>query len=134
MRRRATRRPGNGRAAQSQLLVRLEEITGNPGFPARSFVSTNEPRPHGGRWHPTPDGRWLWKGDTSSDELVGHYFGYGLYFDLVADEKEKQVIKAVVSRVTDHLIRHDYDLIDLDGQPTRWGQWSERYFQTEEGR
>jgi hypothetical protein len=116
------------------VLWRLEEITGIPGFPARSFVSTNEPRPHGGEWHPTPDGRWLWKGDTSSDEWVGHYFGYALYFDLVADAADKARIQAVVRRMTDHLIQHDYDIIDVDGQPTRWGQWSERYFQTEEGR
>ena len=117
-----------------RLLMRLEEITGIPGFPARSFVSTNEPMPQGGEWHLTPDGQWRWKGDTSSDELVGHYFGYALYFDLVADESEKDQIRAVVSRITDHLIRHDYDLIDHDGQPTRWGQWSERYFQTDEGK
>jgi hypothetical protein len=65
--------------------------------------------------------------------LVGHYFGYALYFDLVADESEKRDIAAVVGRITDHLIEHDYDLIDLDGKSTRWGQWSERYFKTEEG-
>jgi len=116
-----------------RLLMRLEAITGIPGFPARSFVSTNEARPHGGEWHPTSDGQWLWKGDTSSDELVGHYFGYAIYFDLVADDEEKVQIRHVVSRLTDHLIRNDYDLIDVDGQPTRWGQWSERYFKTEEG-
>ena len=116
------------------LLMRLEEITGLPGFPARSFVSTNEPRPQGGEWHPTPDGQWLWKGDTSSDELVGHYFGYATYFDLVADEQEKIAIRAVVSRITDHLIRNQYQLIDVDGQPTRWGRWSESYQQTQEGR
>jgi len=117
-----------------RLLIRLEEITGIPGFPARSFIATDEARPGDGEWHPTPDGRWLWKGDTSSDELVGHYFGYALYFDLVADEADRQAIRRVVRRITDHLIRHDYDLIDLDGKPTRWGQWSERYFETEEGR
>jgi len=116
------------------VLWRLEEITGIPGFPARSFVSTNEPRPHGGEWHPTPDGQWLWKGDTSSDEWVGHYFGYALYFDLVADAADKARIQAVIRRMTDHLIQHDYDIIDVDGQPTRWGQWSERYFQSDEGR
>jgi len=116
-----------------QVLVRLLDITGQPGFPARSFVSTNEPRPHGGEWHPTADGQWLWKGDTSSDELVGHYFGYALYFDLVADEADKAQVRRAVRAITDHLIQHDYDLIDLDGQPTRWGQWSERYFATTEG-
>jgi hypothetical protein len=121
-----------------RLLMRLEEITGNPGFPARSFVSTNElapgtQKPAGGEWHPTPDGQWVWKGDTSSDELVGHYFGYALYFDLVANDAEKREIATVVARITDHLIRNDYDLIDLDGKPTRWGEWSERFFKTEEG-
>jgi hypothetical protein len=117
-----------------QVLLRLEDITGIAGFPARSFLSTNEPPPRGGEWHPTPDGKWLWKGDTSSDEIVGHYFGYALYFDLVADDADKAAIRRTVSRITDHLIHHNYDLIDLDGQPTRWGQWSERYFKTEEGK
>ena len=132
----ATRAPDARAKAQRsmRLLIRLEEITGQPGFPARSFVSTNEPPPDGGEWHPTPDGQWLWKGDTSSDELVGHYYGYALYFDLVAVPSEKRDIARVVSRITDHLIKHDYDLIDVDGKPTRWGQWSERYFQTEEGK
>ena len=116
-----------------RLLIRLEEITGKPGFFARSFVSMDEPRPQGGEWHPTPDGKWLWKGDTSSDESVGHYYAYALYFDLVANKAEKEEIRKVVSRLTDHMIENDYDLIDLDGKPTRWGQWSERYFQTEEG-
>ena len=117
-----------------RLLMRLEEITGIPGFPARSFLSREEPPPGSGEWHLTPDGQWLWKGDTSSDEIVGHYFGYALYYDLVATPEEKREISPVVARITDHLIRNDYDLIDLDGQPTRWGQWSERYFQTEEGK
>jgi hypothetical protein len=114
-------------------MLRLEEITGVPGFYARSFVSMDEPRPGGGEWHPTPDGKWLWKGDTSSDESVGHYFGYAAYYDLVADEKEKEQIRQVISRMTDYVIAHDYDLIDLDGKPTRWGQWSEAYFKTVEG-
>ena len=115
-------------------LMGLEEITGVPGLPARSFISTNEARPAEGQWHPTPNGKWMWKGDTSSDELVGHYFGYAAYFDLVADKLEKDAIRKVVSRITDYLIGHDYDLIDVTGKPTRWGEWSERFFQTEEGR
>jgi hypothetical protein len=117
-----------------ELLMRLESITGKPGFYARSFVSKDEPRPHGGEWHETPDGKWLWKGDTSSDESVGHYFGYAAYFDLVADESEKPEIRRVVARLTDHLIDNGYNLVDLDGKPTRWGEWSEKFYQTEEGK
>ena len=115
-------------------LMQLERITGVPGLMARSFVSSTEPVPADGVWHPTSDGRWYWKGDTSSDELVGHYFGYAAYFDLVADDLEKAAIEKVVARVTDYLIANDYDLIDVTGAPTRWGEWSERYFRTEEGK
>jgi hypothetical protein len=131
-----TRDPeARARARRSvELLMRLEEITGHPGFPARSFISTNEPAPQGGEWHLTPDEQWLWKGDTSSDEIVGHYFGYAAYFDLVADDEEKVKIRAVIARITDHLISHGYQLVDLDGQPTRWGRWSEAYHQSPEGR
>ena len=116
-----------------QLLMRLEEITGIPGYPARSFVSKGEGPPGDGEWHPTPDGQWLWKGDTSSDEIVGHYFGYALFFDLAAEPAEKEQVRRVVARLTDYLIKNDYDLLDVDGKPTRWGRWSEAYFQTEEG-
>ncbi|PYJ85644.1 MAG: hypothetical protein DME22_08340 [Verrucomicrobia bacterium] len=117
-----------------QALMRLEEITGIPGLPARSFVSAEEPLPKSGEWHPTPEGKWHWKGDTSSDELVGHYFAYAAYFDLVADDGEKEAIRKVVSRITDYLIKNDYDLIDVTGKPTRWGEYSERFFQTAEGK
>ena len=117
-----------------ELLMRLEEITGIPGFPARSFVAKTEPVPADGQWHSTSDGEWLWKGDTSSDELVGHYYGYALFYDLVASADEKRHIQAVVSRITDHLLDHHFELIDVTGKPTRWGQWSEDYFQTEEGK
>ncbi len=117
-----------------QVIMRLESITGLPGFYARSFKHRSEPKPGGGEWHPTPDGEWLWKGDTSSDESVGHYYAYATYFDLVADNAEKAEVRKVVARITDYLIDHDYELIDLDGKPTRWGQWSESFFKTEEGR
>jgi len=116
-----------------EAIVRLLDITGHPGFPARSFVATGE-RHDNGEWHPTPDGKWLWKGDTSSDESVGHYYGHALFFDLAADDAQKTTIRRVIRAMTDHLIANDYDLLDLDGEPTRWGQWSERYFATEEGR
>lgn len=114
-------------------LIRLEEITGIPGFFARSFKSMDEPAPRGGEWHPTPDGKWLWKGDTSSDESVGHYYGYAIYYDLVADEAEKAKIRQVVARLTDHMIEHDYNLVDVDGKPTRWGEWGTAFYKTDEG-
>jgi hypothetical protein len=71
----------------------------------------------------------MWKCDTSSDELAGHYFFYGIYYDLVAEtEEEKAAVRQVVGDITDHLIRHGFMLVDHDGKPTRWGNFSPEYF------
>jgi hypothetical protein len=108
-----------------EALIRLEAVTGIPGFPARSIIRLGvDEQPRDGEWHTTPDGLWRWKGDTSSDEIVGHYFAYAVYFDLVADEAEKTRIRQVVERITSHIIDHGYHLVDLDGKATRWGWWA----------
>jgi hypothetical protein len=107
-----------------QAIVRLESITGIPGFPARSFIRIGEDvQPKDGEWHDTPDKLWRWKGDTSSDEIVGHYFVFPLYHDLVAEESEKPALRAVIDRITNHILDNNYQLIDVDGQRTRWGWW-----------
>jgi hypothetical protein len=107
-----------------EAMLRLEEITGIPGFHARSFIKVGDDiQPQDGEWHDTADRKWRWKGDTSSDEIVGHYFGYAVYYDLVADEAEKQKIRGVVTRMTDHILNNNYQLIDVDGKRTRWGWW-----------
>jgi hypothetical protein len=114
----------NARAGM-QAILRLESITGIPGFPARSFIRVGvDLQPADGEWHDTPDGLWRWKGDTSSDEIVGHYFVYPIYYDLVADEAEKRVLASTLGRITDHILDNDYQLIDVDGQRTRWGFWA----------
>jgi hypothetical protein len=107
-----------------QAIVRLELITGRSGFPARSFIRVGvDEQPGDGEWHDTPDKAWRWKGDTSSDEIVGHYFVYPIYLDLVADESEKPALRAVIERLTNHILDNDYQLIDVDGKRTTWGFW-----------
>ena len=113
------------------------------GFPARSILPVSGPDPNvqdspendrrrqsrdamwkviAPRWPRSADGQWYWKSDTSSDELDGHYFFYALYHDLVArDDAERVEVAAVVRRITDHLLSHDFTLVDHDGKPTRWG-------------
>ncbi len=77
------------------------------------------------RWPKSADGKWFWKSDTSSDELDGHYFFYPLYYDLVADTpEEKARVREVVRDLTDHLIKHGFNLVDHDGTTTRWGTYS----------
>jgi hypothetical protein len=80
------------------------------------------------RWPRSADGKWFWKSDTSSDELDGHFFFYPLFYEFCAEtEEEKNRVRDVVRGITDHLIEHDYLLIDHDGNPTRWGVYSPKH-------
>lgn len=107
-----------------EAILRLESITGIPGFPARSFIKVGvDDQPADGEWHDTPDKAWRWKGDTSSDEIVGHYFVCSIYHDLVATDDEKPALRAAIDRITSHILDHNYQLVDVDGQRTRWGWW-----------
>ncbi len=86
------------------------------------------------RFVTSEDGKYMWKCDTSSDELSGHYFFYGVYYDLVAEtEEEKAPVREVVRDITDHLIRNDFNLVDHDGTPTRWGRFGPDYLDSENG-
>ncbi len=75
------------------------------------------------RWPKSADGKWFWKADTSSDELDGHYFLYGLYFDLVAkgDAAEEARVREHVAALTDHMVENNFQVVDHDGTVTRWG-------------
>lgn len=80
------------------------------------------------RWPRSADGKWFWKGDTSSDELDGHFFFYPAYYDLVADtDAERERVREVVRDLADHLVAHDFNLVDHDGKPTRWAVFGPRY-------
>jgi hypothetical protein len=80
------------------------------------------------RWPKSADGKWFWKSDTSSDELDGHYFFYGLYYEFCADtDAEKARVREVVRDVTDHLLSHGFVLIDHDGRPTRWAVYGPQF-------
>ena len=82
-----------------------------------------------GEWHEsTIEPGWQWKGDTSSDELSGHFFAWGVYYDYVAkgDPVEEKRVQELVRRVVNHLIDHDFTLTDVDGHPTRWAVYSPR--------
>ena len=117
-----------------EAMLRLEAITGRPGFPARSFRHKDEARQQDGVWHFTLDQEWEWKADTSSDEIVGHFFAFSVVYDLAADEIMKQRLRGAVSRMADHLIDHGYNLTDIHNGPTRWGRYDEAYFETDDGR
>ncbi|MEX2286702.1 MAG: two-component regulator propeller domain-containing protein [Planctomycetaceae bacterium] len=126
----------------------LQTVTGTPGFVARTVIPTewrsmadsnrtyteqeaadqraDEARwkKVENRWRKSADGKWLWKGDTSSDEMSGHFYAYGVYYDLVADKKEKERVANLVRRIMDYIIDGGYVFRDIDGEATRWAVWS----------
>ncbi len=78
-------------------------------------------------WHLSKDGKWLWKGDTSSDEITGHMYGYLFYYDLVADSKEKERVRDHILKIVDYIIDGGYNFKSLDGKHTTWGVWAPEY-------
>ena len=118
-----------------------EEITGIPGFPARSVWAVGEKghqAQHGSgglpaEWHETPDGVWQWKGDTSSDETDAHFYAVPIFHDLVATGRDKDRAKEHLRRVAAHIYENGWVLRDVDGQPTRWARWDPEYLQGPKG-
>jgi sugar lactone lactonase YvrE len=137
------------KAAQAfEALHFLQTVTETPGFVARTAVPTAWKNIHDPgdtfsppawaetrvqdprfkkvekRWHPSQDQQWLWKSDTSSDEITGHFFGYAWYYDLAADDPQKQMVREHVRKVMDYIIDGGYVLKDIDGTHTHWGVWA----------
>jgi hypothetical protein len=122
-------------------MLDLVRLSGYPGFPARAVITKGEevdgynpeetvrvPGETDKIWYQSRvDPNVLCKGDTSSDELDGHYFAWLAYYDLVADDAEKREIRDVVRAVTDNLLTHDLTLVGHTGRKTRWGVYSPKH-------
>lgn len=106
-------------------LYMLQDASGIPGLVARSVVPPEIGKTKDAQWQPTPDGKWYWKSDTSSDEIDGHYLAFYTYFEHIArhDDAERKRIIEQVREVTDYIVDNGYQLIDFDGKRTRWGFW-----------
>ena len=131
----------------------LQTVTGTAGFVARSVIpviwkrmadlnETISNRQFADRmvhnprekkvekhWRPSKDGKWLWKGDTSSDESTGHMYGYTLFYELIArkDPTLKKELSDHIQKIMDYIINNGYILKDIDGTHTKWGVWAPRY-------
>ncbi len=117
-------------------MVWLDQITPKDGFIARAIWSTTADKDkmarHGSgglpaKWYPTEDGKWYWKGDTSSDEVDAHFYSVSLFHDLVAQGEEKELAAQHLTNIASHIIDNGWVLRDMNGQPTRWGRWDPDY-------
>lgn len=123
--------------AQKSLGAMMLLLTISPakGFPARSVLPIDQcPGRDLQRWHNHPNGKVCWKGDTSTDEVVGHMFGLPIYYDYCANDAEKQQISAAVAAMMDRIIENGYTLTGHDGKVTSDGRWEPFWINRGKGR
>ena len=110
-----------------EAMERLEQINPLDGFPARSFERAGYQMADKPHWHTGEDGIWTWKGTTSSDEIVGHFFAYTIFAEIIPDQKWRQRAIGLMDRIMSRIVRNNLYLIDYDGKPTLWGKWNPDY-------
>ena len=116
-----------------EALLRLNKVTGIPGLPARSLAAPTQmagvaQHPTHWEWNKSPSmPGWMFIGNTSSDELTGHIPGYTLALllaDGALDSTEKQTLTELLANITLRIVHDGFRIIDVDGQPTKWGEYS----------
>eukprot|EP01102_Stenamoeba_stenopodia_P019004 TRINITY_DN7060_c0_g4_i2.p1 TRINITY_DN7060_c0_g4~~TRINITY_DN7060_c0_g4_i2.p1 ORF type:complete len:802 (-),score=153.57 TRINITY_DN7060_c0_g4_i2:157-2529(-) len=108
----------------------LNNVTGIKGYMARSFAKPNDGSGAGGQnwYNSTAYPGWIWKGDTSSDEVTGHLFAYPIFYDLVAETpEEKQRAYNLIYNIVYGIVEHNFTLINQFGNATTWGKWNPQY-------
>lgn len=88
-------------------LALYSQVTGIRGLMARSAVDENV-TVDGDAWHESDSvPGWQWKGDTSSDEVVGHMFAYPIVYDLIAEgnEEMKEDVEDLVDDIVGELLK-----------------------------
>lgn len=114
----------------------LERITPIDGLVARAIWTESgddDKKSAGGsgglhaKWNKAAYGDWYWKGDTSSDEIIAHFYAVSIFHDLVANKKEKEEAKNHLASIAGYIMDNGFLLVDLDGKPTRWGRWDPEY-------
>ena len=113
----------------------FQELTGVPGLVGRSYMREDDPIEDSARaeldapdtqWHRgTGDYEgWIWRGDTSRDQVSGAVLGVTTAYDAVDDPSLKQLAAAFLADTVDHLWDNDLQFVDPDGQPTTYGDLS----------
>jgi hypothetical protein len=130
--------PGEAVRARVDALVGglelLHEVTGVPGLLARTAVPraalAAEPFVETGVWYDGSAARpdYRFKGDVSKDQYCGAVFGLHLAYRHVRDEGLRARVRALATAFADHILENDFQLIDPDGEPTRFGNLDARIY------
>ena len=103
-------------------LKRLVDITGSPGFLARWYRPVNPQAPEKGwlgkSWSTAGEYRWL--GNPSTDQYTGVCFGLSVYYDLAADEQQRQMVAGLAGAMAGRILEAGMKILDPEGKPTSW--------------
>ena len=99
-----------------------------PGFSARTFerkgYAISDPK----AWRDSPEEDWVWKGTTSTDEVVGYFFVAALMDKYICKTpEEKKRVADYIDAMLTHILKNNYYMIDYDGKPTLWARWHHEY-------
>lgn len=107
-------------------MLKAEKVTGVSGLVSRGFYRTDQPQWFEKLWYDEwhwsssiPGYRWL--GDLSIDKLVSIFHALGMYYELCADEGQKEKVEGLLSRFIGKIVDDNFRIMDLDGKLTLWG-------------
>ncbi|MFH1741402.1 MAG: hypothetical protein ABIH23_20550 [bacterium] len=107
-------------------------VTGKPGLFARAFIPAEMPYLDDGVWRKSEDGKYLWRGDVSSDQVTGYMYGCSVYAEGPASSAEVQRMAADCVAICDHIVDHGMHIEDVDSKPTMWGHYEPEYVKKSE--
>jgi hypothetical protein len=105
----------------------LSTCAGEPGVVARQFrrqvFSLDEHGEPRLPWRRSPVYDGYYVGTISRDQLSGHFFGLAAYYDLVAHEAEREIIKKDFGDIVGSILDHRMMAVDPGGEYTLHGSF-----------
>ncbi len=107
--------------------LRGKEVSADGEIPARLW---NDLKEAGAIGKDTTITDIFYKGDTSSDEIIGHMFLYKLAYDILGSEDAeiKKIISTTMDNFCQHLTDNGYMMVDASGQPGTWSKFNRAFF------
>ena len=114
-------------ANRTAAIAFLQDVTGPPTgrrSMARSVATVGEHHDADRVWYnsSTSPG-WIWKGDCSSDETLGHVFAWATLGLVEPAAGDRGTAAHYLQRLVGGIVDHKLTLVDATGLATRWGHW-----------
>lgn len=106
-------------------LRRLQRVTGVPGLVARGYHRGHGPSYEErsnvstvNEWHQGAAelSNYRWRGHPSHHNYDDVMHGYGVYYDLAANEEQKEIVKEDVYNIMSYILENDMKIKEIDGR------------------